>query len=230
VFIDEPKDVFGVKPICRVLGIAPSTYYAVKARERAPSDRASSVFLAASPEVEGVSGRYFEDANEARIVDRRGAGFDGVAAYALDRALRAGGDREFRRRPQSPVGCVLDDGDRYVIAGTELGDKLRAHNPGAENDDPPRVTHVPRPRSTRGVSGRRLAMSTGAHAMQVPSDARHFLRASRSIMEIMLGFDSVVITWPIRPTKRRSCTWRSIASAKSMRAVNRPGPRASVSE
>jgi hypothetical protein len=78
-----------VKPICRVLGIAPSKYYAVKARERAPSDRASSVFLAASPEVEGVSGRYLEDANEARIVDRRGAGFDGVAAYALDPANAA---------------------------------------------------------------------------------------------------------------------------------------------
>jgi hypothetical protein len=106
----------------------------------------------------------------------------------------------------------------------------RTTEPDAENDDPPRVAHVPRPRSTRGVSGRRLAMSTGAHAMQVPSDARHFLRASRSIMEIMLGFDSVVITWPIRETKRRSCTWRSIASAKSIRAVNRPGPRASVRE
>jgi putative transposase len=32
--------VFGVEPICHVLGIAPSTYYAVKARQRAPSARA----------------------------------------------------------------------------------------------------------------------------------------------------------------------------------------------
>jgi putative transposase len=32
--------VFGVEPICRVLGIAPSTYYAVKRREANPSARA----------------------------------------------------------------------------------------------------------------------------------------------------------------------------------------------
>jgi putative transposase len=42
-FIDEHKDVFGVEPICRVLSdhelkIAPSTYYAAKARP--PSARA----------------------------------------------------------------------------------------------------------------------------------------------------------------------------------------------
>jgi putative transposase len=39
-FIDEHRDVFGVEPICRVLQFAPSTYYAVKARQQAPSARA----------------------------------------------------------------------------------------------------------------------------------------------------------------------------------------------
>ena len=42
-FIDNHRGVFGVGPICRVLGIAPSTYYAFKAVERDPdlaSDRA----------------------------------------------------------------------------------------------------------------------------------------------------------------------------------------------
>lgn len=38
--IDEHCDAFGVEPICRMLQIAPSTYYAVKARERSPSPRA----------------------------------------------------------------------------------------------------------------------------------------------------------------------------------------------
>jgi putative transposase len=38
-FIDEHRSVFGVEPICRVLQVAPSTYYAVKAREAAPSSR-----------------------------------------------------------------------------------------------------------------------------------------------------------------------------------------------
>jgi len=38
VFIDEGRKRWGVEPICRVLPIAPSTYYAAK--KRAPSERA----------------------------------------------------------------------------------------------------------------------------------------------------------------------------------------------
>lgn len=40
--VDAHKGEFGVEPICRTLGVAPSTYYAVKARERDPSERARS--------------------------------------------------------------------------------------------------------------------------------------------------------------------------------------------
>jgi NAD(P)-dependent dehydrogenase (short-subunit alcohol dehydrogenase family) len=47
---------------------------------------ATSVLLAASPLVEGVSGRYFEDCNEAEVVQERGNFFSGVAPYALDPA------------------------------------------------------------------------------------------------------------------------------------------------
>jgi NAD(P)-dependent dehydrogenase (short-subunit alcohol dehydrogenase family) len=48
---------------------------------------ATSVLLAASPLLEGVGGRYFEDCNEAPLVDRRGKrGQGGVAPYALDPA------------------------------------------------------------------------------------------------------------------------------------------------
>jgi putative transposase len=39
-FIDEHRDVFGVEPICRVLRVAPSTYYAAKKRTLATSARA----------------------------------------------------------------------------------------------------------------------------------------------------------------------------------------------
>ena len=47
----------------------------------------TSVLLAASPLLDGVGGRYFEDCNEARVVDRRGGpGRGGVAPYALDPA------------------------------------------------------------------------------------------------------------------------------------------------
>lgn len=46
---------------------------------------ATSVLLAASPLLDGIGGRYFEDCNEAVVVDRRGGpGRGGVAPYALD--------------------------------------------------------------------------------------------------------------------------------------------------
>jgi NAD(P)-dependent dehydrogenase (short-subunit alcohol dehydrogenase family) len=45
---------------------------------------ATSVLLATSPQLEGIGGRYFEDCNEAQMVERRGAGISGVAPYALD--------------------------------------------------------------------------------------------------------------------------------------------------
>ena len=48
---------------------------------------ATSVLLAASPLVEDIGGRYFEDCNEAPVVDKRPeAGMGGVARYALDPA------------------------------------------------------------------------------------------------------------------------------------------------
>jgi putative transposase len=38
-FIDAHRDDHGVEPVCEVLQIAPSTYYAAKARESRPSAR-----------------------------------------------------------------------------------------------------------------------------------------------------------------------------------------------
>jgi NAD(P)-dependent dehydrogenase (short-subunit alcohol dehydrogenase family) len=46
---------------------------------------ATSVLVAASPALEGIGGRYFEDCNEAEVVSARPAGFGGgVAPYSLD--------------------------------------------------------------------------------------------------------------------------------------------------
>jgi NAD(P)-dependent dehydrogenase (short-subunit alcohol dehydrogenase family) len=45
---------------------------------------ATSVLLAASPLLEGIGGRYFEDCREALIVTERPGDFSGVAPYALD--------------------------------------------------------------------------------------------------------------------------------------------------
>jgi NAD(P)-dependent dehydrogenase (short-subunit alcohol dehydrogenase family) len=45
---------------------------------------ATSVLLAASPLLDAVGGRYFEDCNEAETVTRRPGDYYGVAHYALD--------------------------------------------------------------------------------------------------------------------------------------------------
>ncbi len=46
---------------------------------------ATSVLLAAYPQLEGIGGRYFEDCNEAQVIHKREeATISGVAPYALD--------------------------------------------------------------------------------------------------------------------------------------------------
>ena len=59
----------------------------VERRKSPEQGAATSVLLAASPLLRGVSGRYFEDCNEARPVHARTTDFSGgVAPYALDAA------------------------------------------------------------------------------------------------------------------------------------------------
>ncbi len=47
---------------------------------------ATSVLVATSPQLEGIGGHYFEDCNEARVLDPDAphASESGVAAYAVD--------------------------------------------------------------------------------------------------------------------------------------------------
>ena len=57
----------------------------VERRKTPEQGAATSVLLAASPLLNGIGGRYFEDCNEAERVDRRAENFSsGVAPYALD--------------------------------------------------------------------------------------------------------------------------------------------------
>ena len=44
------------------------------------------MLLAASPLLDKVGARYFEDCNEASVVTRRPADYAGVAWYAIDQA------------------------------------------------------------------------------------------------------------------------------------------------
>ena len=57
----------------------------VERRKTPEQGAATTVLLAASPLIDGVSGRYFEDCNEAKQVAQRPTDFTGgYAAYALD--------------------------------------------------------------------------------------------------------------------------------------------------
>lgn len=56
-------------------------------RKNTAQGAATTVLLAASPLLQGVGGRYFEDCNEAPIMSKRPADYCGVAAYALDPTL-----------------------------------------------------------------------------------------------------------------------------------------------
>lgn len=54
-------------------------------RKTVEQGAATSVLLAASPLLEGVGGRYFEDCNESRPIAKRPADLvSGYAPYALD--------------------------------------------------------------------------------------------------------------------------------------------------
>ncbi|MFJ5090544.1 SDR family NAD(P)-dependent oxidoreductase [Streptomyces sp. NPDC088674] len=54
-------------------------------RKTVPQGAATSVLLAASPLLDGVGGRYFEDCGESPVVEQAGPiGSGGVAPYALD--------------------------------------------------------------------------------------------------------------------------------------------------
>jgi NAD(P)-dependent dehydrogenase (short-subunit alcohol dehydrogenase family) len=55
-------------------------------RKTVEQGAATSVLLAGSPLLAGIGGRYFEDCNEAQIVDERPEDYRGVARYALDAA------------------------------------------------------------------------------------------------------------------------------------------------
>jgi putative transposase len=81
MFIDTHRARFGVEPICRTLGIAPSTYYARKTR--APSQRASK---------------------DARLLERiRAVHHDNYGAYGSRRVWKA-----LRRQGEQAPRCRVE--------------------------------------------------------------------------------------------------------------------------
>ena len=116
-FIDDHRCVHGVGPICRVLGIAPSTYYGFKSVERDPelgSDRARQDRLdmvAIKEAFDGSRGRY-----GARKVwhQLRRSGHD-IARCTVERLMKAmelqGPSRRNCRAIRLPGnGCARQEG------------------------------------------------------------------------------------------------------------------------
>jgi len=127
VFIDEHRAVFGVEPICRVLAIAPSTYYARAAIARDPelaSDRATRDEKD-SREIKRVfdasGGRY--GARKVRHAPRR----DGqeIARCTVERLMKAlglqgvvRGKKVITTPPDASQPCPDDKVNRAFVAET----------------------------------------------------------------------------------------------------------------
>ncbi len=126
-FIGEHRAVFGVGPICRVLGIAPSTFYAHKAVERDPylvSARAKRDLLdkeAIKRVFDASRGRY--GARKVWHVLRR-EGRD-IARCTVERLMRAlqiqgvvRGKKVITTNPDTAQPCPDDKVNRAFVAQT----------------------------------------------------------------------------------------------------------------
>jgi putative transposase len=139
-YIDEYRDVFGVEPICRVLQVAPSSYYA--ARSRQPSARAVrdeelkpqiSRVHQANFEVYGVRKTWCQLLREGIDVGR-----DRVARLMDDLGLR-GATRCRRVRTTFPAADPLrrvGGGARCITARSRAPRGARCPRPTAGQDRP----------------------------------------------------------------------------------------------
>jgi len=89
-FIDDHRAVHGVEPICKVLPIAPSTYYAHKARQRNPQQRSARALRDEKllPDVERVWRENFRVYGVRKLWRQlRREGFD-VARCTVERLMK----------------------------------------------------------------------------------------------------------------------------------------------
>lgn len=113
-FIEEHRMVYGVEPICRVLPIAPATYYAHRARARAPSlrparERRDEVLRAEIRRVWDENFQVYGAEKVWRQLRREG---QDVARCTVERLMRAMGlrgavrGRAFRVTTQADLGAM----------------------------------------------------------------------------------------------------------------------------
>jgi putative transposase len=110
-YIDGHRDEFGVEPICTVLQMAPSTYYAAKARQVAPSARAlRDAVLMQALMVLWVANRKVYGAQKLWKAARR-AGHD-IGRDQVSRLMRELGIEGISRR-RKKVFTTLADPDAW---------------------------------------------------------------------------------------------------------------------
>ena len=106
-YIDGHRDQFGVEPICRVLQVAPSTYYTAKRRRAAPSARAArDAVMAQVLMVLWVANRKVYGAHKLWLAARR-AGHD-IGRDQTARLMRELGIAGVSRRRKKVFTTVSD--------------------------------------------------------------------------------------------------------------------------
>ena len=113
-YIDDHQERFGVEPICRVLPIAPSTYYEQKAREREPTRRPRRTQRdeALKPEIERVFDENFRVYGAHKIWKQLNREGIRVARCTVARLMRALGLRGVVRGKRSKTTIPDELADR----------------------------------------------------------------------------------------------------------------------
>jgi putative transposase len=149
-FIDERRREFGVEPICAVLPIAPSTYYAAKTRPPSPRALRDERLLAEIHRACEASRRRYGPRKVWRQLRREGTC---VARCTVERLMRAEGlrgvvrgKRVFTTQPDetAPRPDDLVERDFSAPAPNRLWVADLTSAPGRAGGQPP--AHRPRPR------------------------------------------------------------------------------------
>ena len=112
-YIDEYKDRFGVEPICAILPIAPSTYYAHIAKQRDPERRSNRAKRddALKPEIQRVWEENFRVYGVRKVwrqLNREGIEVPRCTVARLMRALGLRGVIRGRRVKTTVPSAVLE--------------------------------------------------------------------------------------------------------------------------
>ena len=110
-FVDEQRELYGVEPICKVLPIAPSTYYEHKVRQADPSRLPPRVRRDAvlCDEIERVWKDNFQVYGARKVWRQLGREGQEVARCTIERLMRQMGLQGATRGRRSKVTTIVDE-------------------------------------------------------------------------------------------------------------------------